>query len=197
MTEARVGRLLGACLHQAIADALPQRLDFYEHWLHSEGLRDGSIGLAPITAVIGFLRTEGRAYEAVVLRAGELAAEWSAQALPAFRRRAVRWLPRRLRTRAALRMAATVIRSVSSASRASSRLRRHQARLDVVSSLFCSVRETADAPLCGFYVGVATRMLAEFGIAASGRVDSCRAVGGKTCVITLDLGAAGTPALAA
>jgi hypothetical protein len=200
MTEARIGRLLGACLHQAITDVLPQRLEFYEHWLHFEGLRDGSIGLAPTTAVVGFLRTEGQAYEAVVVRAGQLAAEWSVQSLPRFRRRAIDWLPRRLRTRAALRIAADVVRSVSSASRASARLRRNQARLDVVSSLFCTVRETQPAPLCGFYVGVATGALAQFGIAASGRVERCRAVGGATCVITLDIGAAGSaakPALAA
>ena len=190
MTEVRVGRLVGACLHQAIVDRLPQRLEFYEHWLRSESLRDGSIGLAPITAVMGFLRTEGQAYDPVVVRAGELAAEWTIQSMPAFRRRLVHWLPKRLRTRAALRIAAGVVRLVSSTSRASSRLRRHQARLDVVSSLFCTVRETTAAPLCGFYVGVATRALAEFGIAAQGRVDKCRAAGGATCVITLDLGAA-------
>jgi hypothetical protein len=179
---------------------LPQRLEFYEHWLHSEGLRDGSIGIAPITAVVGFLRTEGQAYDAVVKRAGQLAAEWTIQSLPAFRRRALNWLPRRLRTRAALRIAAGVVRSISSGSRASSRLRRNQARLDVVSSLFCHVRETQTAPLCGFYVGVATGSLAQFGIAASGRVERCLAVGGPTCVITLDIGAAGTiidPAMAA
>jgi hypothetical protein len=199
MTEARVGRLLGACLHEAIGDVLPQRLEFYEHWLHSDGLRDGTIGLAPITAVIGFLRTEP-AYHAVVVRAGELAAAWSIQTMPAFRRRTIRWLPARLRARAALRIAAAVVRSVSSHSRASSRLRRHRARFDVTSSLFCSVREASQAPLCGFYLGVATRALAEFGIAASGQVDACRAVGGATCVITLEMGAAGAvrgPAAAA
>ena len=59
MTEGHLGRLLPACLHQAIADVLPQRLEFYEEWLDPVGLRDGSIGLAPISAVIGFLRTEG------------------------------------------------------------------------------------------------------------------------------------------
>ena len=200
MTEARIGRLLGACLHEAIGEVLPQRLDFYEHWLHSDGLRDGTIGLAPITAVIGFLRTEGQAYDAVVVRAGELAAQWSVQSMPAVRRRTIRWLPRRLRARAALRLAAGVVRSVSSHSRASSRVRRQQARFRVASSLFCAVREAAHAPLCGFYVGVATKTLAEFGVAARGRVDECRALGGTTCVITLDIGAAGAasgPALAA
>src|SRR5439155_25272548 len=51
MTDARIRRVLAASLHQAIGDVLPQRLDFYEVWLKSEGLRDGSIGLAPMTAV--------------------------------------------------------------------------------------------------------------------------------------------------
>ncbi len=200
MTEVRIGRLLGACLHQAIADVLPQRLEFYENWLHSEGLRDGTIGLAPITAVVGFLRTEGQAYDAVVVRAGQLAAEWTVQSLSGVRRRAINWLPRWLRARAALRIASAVVRSVNTTSRASTRLRRNRARLDVVSSLFCTVREAGSVPLCGFYVGVATETLRQFGIPASGRVEGCRAVEGTRCVITLELGAAGTaadPAIAA
>ncbi|MEO8070473.1 MAG: hypothetical protein ABI652_03655, partial [Acidobacteriota bacterium] len=99
MTDTRTGRLLAACLHQAIVDVLPQRLDFYENWLHSEGLRDGSIGLAPITAVVGFLRTEGAAYDAVVARAGQLAADWTVASLASVPRRVIIWLPRRLRAR--------------------------------------------------------------------------------------------------
>ena len=85
MTEARVGRLLAACLHQAILDDLPQRIEFYEHWLHSEGLRDGNIGLSPMIAVLGFLRTEGDAYDLVASRAGQLAAEWTVTSLSGFR----------------------------------------------------------------------------------------------------------------
>jgi hypothetical protein len=191
MTEARIGRLLGACLHEAIGDVLPQRLEFYEHWLHSEGLRDGAIGLAQLTAVLGFLRTEGRAYEAVMVRAGELAARWSVQSMPTFRRRTIGWLPRPLRTRAALRLAGRIVRSVSSHSRASSRLRRQEARIKLRSSIFCTVRDTSEVPLCSFYVGVATGTLAEFGIAARGRVETCRAQGGATCEITLEIAAAG------
>jgi len=40
MREAGIGRVLVASLHQGIADTLPQRLSFYESWLHAEGLRD-------------------------------------------------------------------------------------------------------------------------------------------------------------
>ena len=62
MSEARIGRVLVASLHQAIADLLPTRLEFYENWLNVAGLREGTIGLAPLTAVLSFLRTEGQAY---------------------------------------------------------------------------------------------------------------------------------------
>ena len=34
MTDAGVGRLLVASLHQGIQDVLPTRLDFYESWLN-------------------------------------------------------------------------------------------------------------------------------------------------------------------
>lgn len=200
MTEGRVGRLLAPCLHQAILDRLPQRLDFYEHWLHSEGLRDGSIGLSPMIAVLGFLRTEGEAYDHVVSRAGQLAAEWTVTSLSSFERRAIAWLPRPLRARAALRVAARIVESICSSSKASSRVRRREARFSVKSSLFCDVREHQAAPLCGFYRAVAVGTLNALGVPAVGRVERCHAVNGDVCLITLDLfgaEAAADPAMAA
>ena len=65
MRESGVGRVLVASLHQAIGDILPTRLAFYENWLNAEGLRDGTIGLAPLYAVLSFLRQEGDAYALV------------------------------------------------------------------------------------------------------------------------------------
>jgi predicted hydrocarbon binding protein len=200
MTEARVGRLLAACLHQAIADELPQRLDFYEEWLTSEGLRDGNIGAGPMTAVLGFLRTEGGAYDAVVAHAGRLAADWTVQSLAPMRRRAIGWLPRPMRTRAAIRVATEIVSSISSASRASARVRRRAAQIDVQASLFCAVRGAAATPLCGFYVAMIVETLRQFGIGAFGRVVHCHAVGGGACVFTLDLAgtaSAADPAMAA
>jgi hypothetical protein len=200
MTEARVGRLLAACLHQAIADELPQRLDFYEEWLTSEGLRDGNIGAGPMTAVLGFRRTEGGAYAAVVARAGRLAADWTVQSLAPMRRRAIGWLPRAMRTRAAIRVATEIVSSISSASHASARVRRAAARIDVQASLFCAVRGAAAAPLCGFYVAMIVETLRQFGIGAAGRVVHCHAIGGGPCVLTIDLAGAASaadPAMAA
>jgi hypothetical protein len=200
MTEARPGRLLAACLHQAIADALPQRLDFYEEWLTSEGLRDGSIGAGPMSAVLGFLRTEGDVYDDVVARAGALAADWTVQSMAPMRRRTIGWLPRPLRTRAALGVATRIVSSLSSTSRASARVRRGTATVDVQASLFCSVRGAAAAPLCGFYVAMMVETLHQFGIGALGRVVHCHAVVGGPCVFTIDLAGAASaadPAMAA
>ena len=198
MTEARVGRLLSACLHQAIMDMLPQRLEFYEHWLNSEGLRDGSIGIGPITAVLGFLRTEGDGYDRVVSRAGRLAAEWTIASLPAVRRRSIAWLPTRFRAWAALRVAAGIVRDISANSKASVRVRRRAAKFSINSSLFCSVREAQQLPLCGFYAAVATECLARLGVPARSRVEQCRAVQGGTCTVAIEIGvASATEAIAA
>src|SRR5262245_49458276 len=87
MSEARIGRVLVASLHQAIADLLPTRLEFYENWLNVAGLREGTIGLAPLTAVLSFLRTEGEAYNLITARAGEYAAAWTFDNVSAFERR--------------------------------------------------------------------------------------------------------------
>jgi hypothetical protein len=190
MTEARVGRLLAACLHQAILDVLPQRIDYYEEWLSPDGLRDGRIGLGPLTAVIGFLRTERDAYDRVMTRAGALAAEWTIESLPAARRRLILALPRWLRARAAARVATAIVRDVLSTSDASARVRRGQVRFDVTQSLFCTVRDRQAWPLCAFYAAAAAETLARFGMRSTTRIDACRAVAGGSCSILLDLAAA-------
>ena len=59
MTDDGIGRLLVASLHQSIGEVLPTRLEYYEHWLSPMGLREGRSGLAPLGAVLIFLRQEG------------------------------------------------------------------------------------------------------------------------------------------
>src|SRR5213594_2927921 len=99
MREAGIGRVLVASLHQGIADILPTRLSFYENWLNAEGLREGTIGLAPLYAVLSFLRQEGHAYDMITMRAGEYAAEWTVASMAPFRRSIVRAAPRWIRKR--------------------------------------------------------------------------------------------------
>ncbi len=199
MTETRIGRLLAAGLHEAIVEELPQRLDFYEMWLRSDGLRDGTIGPAPMAAVLGFLRTE-REYDQVVAAAGRLAASWTIASMGTFQRRAIESLPRPIRARVVLRLAAGIVRRTCTTTRALARMSRGSGTLDVRASVFCTVREPWRVPLCGFHAAVATETLAIFGFPARAQVTQCRAVAGSSCVIAVHL--AGTdvatgPAMAA
>ena len=175
MSEARIGRVLVASLHQAIADLLPTRLEFYENWLNVNGLREGTIGLAALSAVLSFLRTEGDAYTLITERAGEYAAAWTFDNVPPLERRIVRALPTPWRLRAALRTARALVRSTYPGSRAITRVRRRTASVDLRGSLFCEVRETSDLPLCVFYAAALTRLLHLFEVAADARVSQCRA----------------------
>src|SRR5712671_7698579 len=111
MREAGIGRVLVASLHQGIADILPTRLGFYENWLNAEGLRDGTIGLAPLYAVLSFLRQEGAAYNIITTRAGEYAAEWTVESMSPLRRAAIKRAPEWLRGRLAFRLARRLVRS--------------------------------------------------------------------------------------
>src|SRR3954471_17496260 len=99
MTDAGVGRLLVASLHQGNADLLPTRLEFYESWLNPAGLRDGRIGLAPLAAVLSFLRQEGEPYHLIASRAGEYTAEWTVADMPAYQRAILRAAPPGIRLR--------------------------------------------------------------------------------------------------
>jgi hypothetical protein len=186
MSDLRIGRIVAASLHQSITDVLPDRLEFYETFLKSRGLRDGTIGLAPITAVLGFLRMEP-AYEQVVVRAGRLAAEWTVASMSPLQCRLIALLPRALRARAALRVAIGIVSHACSSTKASAHIRRTNARLQVTASLFCSVREAQETPLCGFYAAVASETLDRFGLPSRGVVERCHAVQGGNCVIAVDL----------
>jgi len=186
MSEPRIGRVLVASLHQAIADVLPNRLEFYENWLSVSGLREGTIGLAPLFAVLSFLRTEGAAYEQITTRAGEYAAEWTVGDLAPLERRVIRALPAALRARAALRTARALVKETYPGSRAIVRLKRGTASIDLRGSLFCAVRETSILPLCGFYASAIARVLQQFALRADARVNECRAAGGrKGCLLSV------------
>jgi bacteriochlorophyll 4-vinyl reductase len=187
MREAGIGRVLVASLHQGIADILPTRLNFYENWLNAEGLREGTIGLAPLFAVLSFLRQEGDAYRMITTRAGEYTAEWTVQSMPAMKRATIRAVPVWLRRRMVLRLSRQLVRETYQGSRAVSRLRRGAANIDVRASVFCQVREPVALPLCGFYAAAFTRLMALFYIPAHTEVLSCRGTGESTCLLRVAL----------
>jgi bacteriochlorophyll 4-vinyl reductase len=188
MSEARIGRVLVASLHQAIADLLPTRLEFYENWLNVAGLREGTIGLAPLTAVLSFLRTEGDAYDLITARAGEYAAAWTFENVSGLERRLIPALPVGLRARGALRIARQLIRATYPGSRALMKIKKGQVTIDLRGSLFCEVRETSLHPLCTFYASAITGVLKLFDVSADARVTECRAAGSRRgCVLSVAL----------
>ncbi len=198
MSGSGIGRVLVASLHQGIADILPGRLEFYENWLNPEGLRDGRIGLAQLSAVLSFLRLEGPSYEDVMARAGEYAADWTSADLASMRRALVRSLPPALRVRLTLRVMRRFVRDSCASSRATVRVRRKTATVDLRGSIFCGVREPGDQPLCGYYAAAFVRLLALANLDADARVSECRGAGHGACLITIEvLGAGREPARAA
>jgi hypothetical protein len=185
MRDAGVGRVLLASLHQGIADILPTRLGFYESWLHAEGLRDGTIGLAPLYAVLSFLRQEGDPYNKITRSAGEYAAEWTVQSMGGFERWLLRAAPNWLRNRLVLRLADRLVRASYRTGRLAFKLRKNVATLELRGSVFCDVREPVDHALCAFYTSALARLFALFSVPAKIDVVSCRANGAKTCAMTV------------
>jgi hypothetical protein len=186
--EARIGRVLVASLHQAIADVLPERLEFYENWLSVPGLREGTIGLGPLSAVLSFLRLEGEAYNRTTVCAGEYAADWTVSSMSALERRVIGALPTALRTRGAFRTARALVRSTYPGSRVKVRLRRGIASIELRGSLFCETREATAVPLCGFYAAAIARVLHHFALKADASVHECRAASrGKGCRLSVEI----------
>src|SRR5262245_5414676 len=146
MIEAGIGRLLVASLHQGIADLLPTRLEFYEAWLNPRGLRDGRIGLAPLAAVLSFLRQEGEPYNLIAARAGEYTAEWTVAELTPMQRAMIKRAPRGLRVWLVMRVAQQMIRNTYQGSRVIAKWQRGEGALDLRGSIFCEVRERVQTP---------------------------------------------------
>ena len=176
MREPRIGRLVIAALHQAIAEALPLRLEFYENWLKPLGLlREGKhIGPAPFSAALSFLRREDVGlYDSITGRAGVLAADWRADFL--------RWSGRRW-ARSAAGMVAQPIGAAGDAPHQPRRLSEHARALPRPEaakrasrspgrpSARCASRSTGRC--ARFYAGVVRRLMAAYGLAATVRLES-------------------------
>ncbi len=190
MIGVEIGRVLVASLHQAIADELPTRVDFYDHWLGGQRMRDGSIGLAPMTAVLGFLRAEGQPYHDVMTRAGRHAADWTVDSMAAMERRLMLAVPRWWRIRSVLRMAARTTRAGYEPTKVTVRVRRSQATFEVRHSLFCRVREAQAAPLCDFHAALIVQLLNRFNLPATVQIEHCTGTQGGLCAVVIHLGMA-------
>lgn len=187
MIEAGIGRLLVASLHQGIADLLPTRLEFYEAWLNPAGLRDGRIGLAPLAAVLSFLRQEGEPYHLIAGRAGEYTAEWTVANLPAMQRAMIRAAPPRVRTWLVMRVARAMIRNTYQGSRAIVRWKKGEGAVDIRGSIFCEVRDRTDQPLCEFYAAAIRRLMYLFSLDADVGIRQCRATGSGQCLMSVNV----------
>ena len=190
MIEAGIGRLLVASLHQGIADLLPTRLEFYEAWLNPVGLRDGRIGLAPLAAVLSFLRQEGEPYQLIAARAGEYTAEWTVADMAAMERAMIRAAPPGLRTWLVMRLARKMIRNTYKGSRAIVRWRKGEGAIDIRGSIFCEVRDRVEHPLCEFYASAIRRLLYLFNLDADVGITQCRAAGAGQCLMIVNVRAA-------
>lgn len=181
MTDGGIGRLLVASLHQAIGDGLPARLDYYEHWLTPMGLREGRTGLAPLGAVLSFLRQEGQpSYDDIMTRAGRASAEWH-HLEAGWSIRVARVLPPGLRARFALGRCRGLIRAAFGPSTVQVRCRRAAGVVDIERSVFCDLRESWPWPTCAYFAAGITRQLELYGVTGQVKVTECRACGSAKC----------------
>ena len=190
MTDGGIGRLLVASLHQAIADLLPTRLEFYEGWLNPAGLRDGRVGLAPLAAVLSFLRLEGPPYHRIAARAGEYTAEWTVAELTPARRRLIQRAPDWLRRWLIMRVACDMVRRTYGGSRAVVRWRKGAGQIEIRGSIFCEVREPVADPLCEYYAGAFRRLLSLLDLPVEVVIADCRATGAPQCRLSVETRAA-------
>lgn len=185
MTEGGIGRLLVASLHQGVADLLPSRQDFYAAWLNPANLRAGRIGLAPLAAVLSFLRQEGLPYTLVTARAGEYAAEWTVGGLSDVKRRLIHMAPPAVRMVLVGWIAGGLVRQTYNSSRMNVRWRSGRGEAVIEGSIFCEVRDPVSLPLCEFYASAIRRLMQMFDLRAEVVIEHCRGVESGHCRIAV------------
>ena len=188
MSEARIDRLLAAALHQAIVDLLPERIEFYESYLRPRGWREDAVNLAPVTAVLSFLRHEDSGtYHAVMERAASYASTWWMARQPWHVRAGARLLPMPLRLRQVGRLAKQHFERSYRGTKVKIRVRRRQLEMEVRGSIFCSNREHTREPHCRYYLAFLEALLAHDAFPRSGSLPACRALGGDCCVLRVEV----------
>ncbi len=185
MTDAAVGRLLVASLHQGIADLLPMRLEFYEAWLHPSGLREGGSGWrrwrqcsaffvsrAPRTTSLPPVRASTRRIGPSP-KCPRSASESSWQCRRPF---ASEWWSASPNGWCEAPTATPTSRSNgdSGVGQSNSRAR-------------CSARSgiRVDAPLCEFYASAFRRLMSLFNLDADVVTEQCRATGATRCAMSV------------
>lgn len=189
MTEARIGRVVVAALHEALATQIPLRLEFYESYLRPMGMRAGTIGAASFHAALSFLRREPGAYEPVVRQAGELAARWSYDETPALRRALSARMPDGSRLRSAMRLTSTLVNGTQRGASGRIAGTRRARRLVITGSPFCDLRQPVPVPMCGFYVAALEVFLHLLDVPATVEVAGCQGMGHDHCEYALITGA--------
>jgi bacteriochlorophyll 4-vinyl reductase len=161
------------------------RLEFYEAWLHPSGLREGRIGLAPLAAVLSFLRLEGTPYHLIAARAGEYTANWTVAGLSPVRRRLIMAMPPAVRKRMVVGVAQWMVRSTYGDTSVKVQWQQWHGAVDLKSSLFCEVRDRVETPLCEFYAAAFRRLMALFNLDADVVTEACRATGATRCAMSV------------
>jgi len=185
MKRMKIERLLPASLHQAIAELLPLRLEFYENWLCPLDLFRGTVGSPQLSAVLSFLSKEEHNYDLVTCRAGEHAAQSFIEEVSGFTCFVACMLPVRWRVRVALRLCSSLVRRIDNRSRAVTRVRRGSVIFEIHGSPFCNVRDVVERPRCVFYVAVLERVMNFLNVSAKVQVDGCCARGDEVCRMSL------------
>ena len=85
----------------------------------------------------------------------------------------------------ALRLARRLVQRTYRDSRATVRLRRGKGTFDVRGSIFCSVREPVEQPLCAYYAAAVTRLFALCEIDGQAHTAECRGAGQPACRVAV------------
>ena len=190
MRDAGIGRVLVAALHQGIADELPDRLEFYENWLNPQGLRNGTIGLAPLGARARIPAHGGRRVRSRDAPRGRIRGGLDVEELPPGYGGCIARVAALLRRTLAMRVARNLVQRPTAAAARRRASGGDAAKWKSAARFSAGVRGRSERPLCLFYAAAVARVLRLLEVEAAAAVTSCQAEGDRVCHVDVQLGPA-------
>ena len=170
MSEDSVERLFVASLRSVLENTAPERLDVFESWF-PPGDRRPRFHIAPIIGAVSYLGRDTEFYNAIMAKAGRIAADWSYEQLSHVERKFWSSMPQSGRERAVRRLLRTGLRNIQRRGELEARREGSKLLLTLSNSFFCRAVH-GNGPVCLYYASLFSGLLERAGLRWSAVVES-------------------------
>lgn len=157
MSETSVERVFVASVRTALEQLAPERLDVFENWF-PPGDRRRRFHIATVMGAVSYLSRDPEFYNAVMQKAGRIAADWCYEQVSPVERKFWASMPRAGKERAVRRLLRFGLKQIQSDGDLTAQREGTKLLLTVSNSIFCRT-VSANGPVCLYYATLFTGLL--------------------------------------